>query len=206
MATTHMGYGFLMAYLLIFLVEKTLSPSSLAASWSVCFVLAGLFGGGAPDIDRCLRCGFSHRKTFHYPMLSGLLAVAFGLFWSCSCPSVLAAVASCFFAGAWLHSFMDIFDGPWADDEGVYEHLRDSWIRALNWVHFASLAEWVLLTISAVLVIVVSPRLPRLAWFPGWGAAAVYLLIVAGTLAYEIPKEVPRRSEMERRLRNRSAS
>jgi hypothetical protein len=24
MATTHMGYGFLMAYLLIFLVEKTL--------------------------------------------------------------------------------------------------------------------------------------------------------------------------------------
>jgi hypothetical protein len=102
---------------------------------------------------------------------------------------------------------MDIFDGPWADDEGVYEHLRDRWIRALNWVGFASLTEWILLTLtSVILVIVISLRLPTLAEFPGWATAAVYLLIVAGTLAYEIPKEVPRRREIERRLRNRTAS
>jgi hypothetical protein len=200
-----MGWGFLIAYLLILLVEMTLSPSSMMAYWSVCFVLAGLFGGGAPDIDRCLRCGFSHRKTFHYPVLSGLLAVAFGLFWSSNCPSILAGLFSCFFAGAWLHSFMDIFDGPWADDEGVYEHLRDRWIRALNWVGFASLRDWGLLIISLILVIDVSRQLSRLAWFPGWGAGVVYLLAVAATLAYEVPKEVPRRREMERRLRNRAA-
>lgn len=206
MATTHMGYGFLLAYLLTFLVDKTFSSSSSLASWSVCLVLAGLFGGAAPDIDRCLRCGFSHRKTFHYPVLPGLLAVASGLLWSCNYLSILAALASCFFAGAWLHSLLDIIDGSWADDQGVYEHLRGRWIRPLNWVHFASLTEWVLLAISAILVIFVSLRLPRLAWFPGWGAGAAYLLIVAVTLAYEIPKEVPRRRKTKDRLRNRSTS
>lgn len=101
---------------------------------------------------------------------------------------------------------MDIIDGSWTGDEGVYEHLRGRWIRALNWVHFASLTEWVLLAISATLVILVSVRLPSLAWFPGWGAGAAYLLIVAVTLAYEIPKEVPRRRKTKNRLRNHVTS
>lgn len=137
-----------------------------------------------------------------FPLPSRLWLVgAIGLLWGCHELSLLTAAASCFFAGAWLHSFMDIFDGPWADDEGVYEHFRNRWIRALNFVPYASGPEWILLLISVVLVIVISLRLPPLAWFPRWGVATIYLVIVVGTLVYEYRTVVPKRLETEGRIR-----
>ncbi len=116
--------------------------------------------------------------------------------------------SSCFFAGAWLHSFMDIFDGFWADDvnKGVYEHLTKRWIRALNWIPFASLQEWSMQAFSTVLVIGISPQLTALTVIPGWGVAMLsFFAAWLFSTVYEFRKSVPKRWEMEKRARKTQA-
>jgi len=99
-----------------------------------------------------------------------------------------------------LHSFMDVFDGFWAEDpnKGVYEHITRRWIRALNWVPFASLWEWSLQSLSSVLVIAISPQLIMLVWLPGWVIATVsYFAIWFLSTVYEFRRSVPKRWQME---------
>jgi len=202
MASTHMGYGFVFAYFLTLLFERVIFPNSSSeiASFSVCLALLGLAGGFFPDIDRWERFGFSHRKTLHYLAGYGLLAIILIVFNCFYNLSVWIIGLSCFFAGAWLHSFMDIFDGFWGEDinKGVYEHLTGKWLKALNLIPFATLWEWSLQSFATVLVIAISPQLAMTGPFPGWLIATVsYLAVWLFSTAYEFYRSVPRRWERE---------
>lgn len=211
MLSTHVGYGFVFAYglSLLFGTVLFLGHSSEIVSLNVYFVLFGAIGGFLPDVDRWEQVGFSHRRTLHYVLGYGLLAIVFiaagyvtprGFF-----PWVMGA--SCFFAGSWLHSFMDVMDGFWADDvnKGVYEHLRKRWIRARDWIPFARWQEWSLQSFSAVLVIAVSPQLAALAMIPGWAVAALgFFAVWLFSTVYEFRITVPKRWEMEKRAFEKS--
>ena len=78
MISTHMGYGFVFSYLLTLMFEKVIFPSGSfeIVTFSTILVLFGLLGGAVPDLDRLEQFGMSHRKTLHYPIGYGLLALA----------------------------------------------------------------------------------------------------------------------------------
>jgi hypothetical protein len=206
MVSTHMGYGFVLAYFLSSFSARILFPgaSSAILSLNVCFVLAGLAGGLLPDVDRLEQIGLSHRKSLHYVVGYGILSIVLmGVAFVVARDLVVWMVAlSCFFAGAWLHSFMDIFDGFWADDvnKGVYEHLRKRWIRALNWIPFADLREWSLQSFSTAVVVGISPQLTAVMAIPGWSVALIsFLAVWIFSSMYEFRRTVPTRRGMERR-------
>ena len=208
--STHMSYGSVFAYGLSLLFGTFLFPdsSSEIVSLNVCFVLLGLLGGILPDVDRWEHVGFSHRRTLHYAVGYGLLTIFLTTLGYIVPHNLLAWIvgASCFFGGAWLHSSMDILDGFWADDpnKGVYEHFTKRWIRALNWIPFASLREWSSQSFSAVLVIAVSPQLMMLGIVPGWILAlASFFLVWMFSTGYEFYTSVPKRWEMEDRVYRR---
>ena len=210
MITTHMGYGFAIAYFLTWSIGYVLFPAASMASWSVWCVIAGLVGGVVPDIDRWESIGFSHRKTLHYPIGYGLLlaiALTLGLLWNYGGLLFWMVLAACLFAGGWLHSLMDIYDGPWKDDEGVYEHITHHWIKARNWVPFASDREWKMQAGSDVLAIGISPQLQlpsqaMVTWLPGWAVAlGSYFAIWLVSIAYEFRSYVPMRREMQSRAK-----
>jgi len=95
-------------------------------------VVAGAAGGLLPDADMVA----VHRKTLHFPVgfgavavLSGVLTLLLG-----GATAALVFVAS---AAAAVHCWMDVLGGgkeirPWleTDDRAVYDHLRDRWITA----------------------------------------------------------------------------
>lgn len=208
MVSTHMGYGFIIAYLLTLFWEIFLFPISSfeIASFNVLFVLLGLIGGLFPDIDRLEQFGLSHRKTLHYPAGYGLLATILIVLSYFHNFSIWTIGFSCFLSGAWLHSFMDIFDGFWAEDinKGVYEHITKRWIKALNLVPFASLQEWSLQSLSGVFAIAISPQLHELSSYSGWIVAAIgFLFIWLFSTIYEFRRTAPKRREMERRTLKR---
>lgn len=201
-----MGYGFVLAYVLSSFSAIILFPAASSAilSLNVCFVLAGLAGGLLPDVDRLEQIGLSHRKSLHYVVGYGILSIVLmGLAFVVARDLVVWMVAlSCFFAGAWLHSFMDIFDGFWADDvnKGVYEHFRQRWIKALNWIPFADLREWSLQSLSTAVVLGISPQLTAIMAIPGWSVALIsFLAVWVFSTMYEFRRTVPTRREMERR-------
>lgn len=199
MASTHMGYGFIIAYFLI-LSSRFLIPSSNYSmeAFHCLSVLLGLVGGFFPDIDRWEKFGLSHRKTLHYPIGYGLISIVTMVFGRLE-SSILLTGVSCFLAGAWLHSFMDIFDGFWVDiEKGVYEHITGKWIKPLDWVPFATTREWSLQLLSSVFAIGISPQLQMLESLPGWTIATssffgVWLL----STLWEFRRTVPKRIEME---------
>jgi hypothetical protein len=206
MVSTHMGYGFVLAYLLSLFSSTILFPaaSSVILSLNVCLVLAGLAGGLLPDVDRLEQIGLSHRKSLHYVVGYGILSILLmGVAFVVARDYPVWMVGlSCFFAAAWLHSFMDIFDGFWADDvnKGVYEHLTHRWIKALNWIPFADLREWSLQSFSTAVVVGISPQLVALMTFPGWSVALFsFLAVWLFSTLYEFRRTVPARREMERR-------
>ena len=210
MVSTHIGYGFVFAYLLSLLSSTILFPavSSVILSLNVCFVLAGLAGGLLPDVDRLEQIGLSHRKSLHYIVGYGVLSIVLmGVAFVVARDYLVWMVGlSCFFAGAWLHSFMDIFDGFWADDvnKGVYEHFTQRWIKALNWIPFADLREWSLQSFSTAVVVGISPQLAALMAFPGWSVALFgFLAVWLFSTSYEFRRTVPARREMERRTLKR---
>jgi hypothetical protein len=212
MVSTHMGYGFAFAYFLSLPLGIAFFPwnSSEISSFSVYFVLAGLAGGVLPDIDRWEQIGFSHRKTLHYVTGYGLLVIILiGLVYVLPRSLTVWIVgSSCFFAGAWLHSIMDILDGFWADDvnKGVYEHLTKRWIRALNRIPFASLQEWSVQSFSTVLVIAIAPQLTAFAVIPGWLVAmSSFFVTWLFSTAYEFRETVPKRWQMENRAFHKMA-
>lgn len=201
-----MGYGFVFAYFVSLLSQTIIFPGAASeiASLNVFFALLGLVGGSLPDVDRWEQIGFSHRRTLHYVSGYGLLAILFTAIGYFAPRGFLVWImgACCLFAAAWLHSFMDIFDGFWADDvnKGVYEHITKRWIRALNWIPFASVREWSLQSACAVPVIAFSPQLGSATGFVGTiVAAASFLVIWLFSTLYEFRRTVPKRLEMETR-------
>lgn len=204
MVSTHMSYGFLVAYLFA-LFFNLIFPhnSSIITSYNTFLALAGLVGGLFPDIDRLEQIGLHHRRSLHYIFGYILLAIILLVisYYTSGLPQFYLLALSCFLFGAWLHSFMDIFDGFWKSDinKGVYEHITGRWLRALNLIPFASLWEWSLQMFAATLVIAISPHLSMMWMFPGWIVATVsYLSIWVFSTGYEFYRSVPRRREMER--------
>lgn len=195
-----MGYGFVVAYFLTLSLRFFL-PSSYypMEPLIVLFVLLGLVGGFFPDVDRWEKFGLSHRKTLHYPIGYGLLAVITVALKYLENFSIWLFGLSCFLVGAWLHSFMDIFDGFWIDiEKGVYEHITGKWIKPLDWVPFATTREWSLQLLSSVFVIAISPQLPMLESLSGWiiATTSFFGIWLLSTL-WEFRITMPKRLEME---------
>jgi uncharacterized membrane protein len=121
-----MGYGFVFAYFLTLLFGKVVFSANSAdiVGLSVAFVICGFLGGLLPDVDRMEQLGFSHRKTLHYPVGYGLLAVLMIVLGYFTSFRIWTIGLACFFSGAWLHSAMDILDGFYlVADHGVFEHV-----------------------------------------------------------------------------------
>jgi hypothetical protein len=162
-------------------------------------VISGALGGIFPDIDRNEEWGLKHRQTLHYAIgYSALSALLFAI--GLTYQSTPLFVASCFFAGAWLHSFMDIFGGWWGTpQQSVYEHVRRKWFYAYDFIPFASDREWSLQSFSDVSALAISPNLPPFMSYPGWVVglvcfSAIWLL----STVYEFRITVPKRLAMIR--------
>ena len=168
MMSTHMAYGFVSAYLLAWLYASIVAPSSYPVIMAVSawFVLAGLLGGFIPDIDQLESLGLTHKKSCHY-IIGYLIAAVVLVVIAAFVPQfeVLMLGVACVTLAAWLHSFMDIFDGYRDDDpkEGIYEHLIwKRWLASRQWIPFAGTWEWVLQAFAALLFIPISANLSQL--------------------------------------------
>lgn len=111
---------------------------------------AGLFGGILPDLD--LYTG--HRKTLHYPVYYGLLAVGAGVA-AVFQPTALTVGAAVLFAAAATHCLADAFGGglelrPWegTSERAVYSHYHRRWITPRRWVRYDGAPEDFLLTLA----------------------------------------------------------
>ena len=190
--------GFLFAYFINLIVNK-FTPILSVEIHNTLIAIIGLCGGFIPDIDRYESIGFHHRRTLHYPICYGLIS----LLLSCLFYLFLSHIflyLTCLFAGAWLHSFMDIFDGFWGEpSKGVYNHITKKWIKAYNVIPFASDKEWSINFFTASITIGISPYLSPLMKIPGWGATTIiYIILGLISVLYEIRIVIPMRKEMER--------
>lgn len=148
MATTHAFAGLLLIVPVAYHVPEFAVPLAAGA----------MAGGIFPDLD----VAFEHRRTLHFPVLYGVLAVpalALALAWTTPVTAGLAA----FGAAAWLHAASDVLGGgpeldPWTNprDEGVYDHVRGRWLRARRIIRYdgapEDLALGGILAIPALLV------------------------------------------------------
>jgi hypothetical protein len=197
MLSTHMAWGFVFAYLLAFLFVIFV-PSSYPAivSATAYLAIAGILGGGFPDVDGWESRGFVHRNSCHYIigyLFATLILVAVAVvfpqyrFWM--------ALFACFTLGAWGHSVMDLADGGRNNglSQGVYEHVfLKRWLPAHNWIPFARMYEWVLQAFAALWFIPISANLSQLVVsVPNWllGMFA-YAVIWAVSLWYDINHQV----------------
>jgi hypothetical protein len=98
---------------------------------------------------------------------------------------------------------MDILDGPWEVDKGVYEHVTNRWIKALDLIPYAKEREWMVQSASSVLAIGISPHLvPSILvpWLPGWAVASgSFFVVLLVSIGYEFRGPVPLRRAMEAR-------
>lgn len=193
MATTHALIGLALAAGAGLMVPEVTLPAIVAAA----------VGGVFPDLD--LYAG--HRRTLHYPVYYGVVAV----------PSVLLAVLvarpavwalALFVLAAWAHSIMDAAGGglelrPWRgrSKRGVYSHYHQTWLRPRRWVRYdgspedlalaglvslpgliafeapVTLGIWVLLGISAGYVLVRKPMVTLAEWLFARTPSAVRALL-----------------------------
>ncbi len=197
MASTHMGFGFIFTYVLLQVLNKASLEATIVVPLPF-LVLIGAVGGAFPDLDRKEDWGLHHRQTLHYSVgygVASLLLLTINAFYSNS----FILVLSCFLAGAWLHSFMDIFGGWWIKPtQSVYEHITKKWIYAYDIFPFASAKEWSLQSFGNVLALLISPFLPPSLDLPGWQfVAGCFALIWLISAAYEVQRTIPERQVME---------
>lgn len=140
MLPTHALAGMLLA----------LSVGTLAPEHAPVVFAAGLFGGVLPDLD--LYTG--HRKTLHYPVYYGLLAVGAGVA-AVVQPTALTVGTAVLFAAAATHCLADAFGGglelrPWeaTSERAVYSHYHRRWIAPRRWVRYDGAPEDFLLTLA----------------------------------------------------------
>jgi hypothetical protein len=160
-------------------------------------VLAGLFGGFVPDIDREeYRSIIVHRKTLHY-ILGYLLATVILTVYAAIAPRYQLPILTlaCLTFGAWVHSIMDLGDGGRNNDlsQGVYEHIWNKWLPANDWVPFASPKELILQAFAALLFIPISANLSTLI-LPNWAVGTIaYCITWALSAVWDLRHQVPKR-------------
>jgi hypothetical protein len=192
-----MAWGFVFAYLLA-LVFAIFVPSSYPAimSTTAYLVIAGLLGGGFPDVDGWESRGLIHRSSCHYVLgylFATLILVGVAIFLPQD--RFWMILLACFTLGAWVHSVMDLADGGRNNDlsQGVYEHVfLRRWLLAHNWIPFARMYEWVLQAFAALWFIPISANLSQLVVsVPNWllGMFA-YAAIWAVSLWYDVDHQV----------------
>jgi len=200
--STHMAYGFVSAYSLALLFATVIAPSSYPVIMSITawLVLAGFLGGIVPDVDSLESIGFVHKKTCHF--IIGYLIAAGGLVilaWLVPQYQVSILPVACVALGAWLHSFMDIFDGFNDDDpsKGIYEHLYFGWLRSRQKIAFGGTWEWILQAFAALCFIAISANLSQL-FMLGWQVSTIAYGVIWGTsVLYDVLVRAKKRQAVE---------
>ncbi|MFB6110563.1 MAG: metal-dependent hydrolase [Halodesulfurarchaeum sp.] len=180
MATTHALVGIAIAAAAALAVPEI----------TVLGVLAAAAGGGFPDLD--LYAG--HRRTLHYPVYYGVLAVPAVLV-ATLLAAPLAWALALFLLAAAVHSIMDAAGGglelrPWRgrSERAVYSHYHGRWLRPRRWIRYdgapedlgfeaivaaptlaavdgtVALAIWGLLGVSVVYTVVRKPMVTAAEW------------------------------------------
>lgn len=176
MATTHVLAG----------LALVVPVAAAAPQYTLPLVGGAVLGGLAPDLDVVLE----HRRSLHFPVAGGLLAV----------PLVVAATVlhgvlliglAALAVTAWLHAASDALGGgpeldPWTHtgDRAVYDHVRGRWIRPRRWIRYDGAPE------DAVLA--VGLALPGILFFDGWLRG-----LVVGAVAVSIGYALVRRRLVE---------
>jgi hypothetical protein len=201
MLSTHIAYGFVFAFALTSVLAHFFPANSdILLSLSGYFAVLGALGGIIPDLDRIEQAGITHRKTLHYAVGWGIITSLLIVVWNSFDLSIWLIGFACLFSGAWLHSFMDIFDDFYNDPtHGVYEHITKKWITPFRWIPFASLWEWSLQSFCMVGAIAISPFIAGIYLVQGWlVAASLFSVIWLLSTIYEFRKSVPKRQAMIR--------
>ena len=175
MATTHALVGLTLVAPLAYVYPE------FAPALAVGAIVGGIF----PDLD----VAFEHRRTLHFPVYGGLVAVpaAVGSFLS---PSSLTVFLAAFTAAAWLHAASDTLGSgpeldPWRNptDRAVYDHFRGRWIRPRRWIRYDGAPE------DAVLA--VSLAVPVLFVFDGTVQALVALGVLVSVSYALVRRRIP---------------
>jgi hypothetical protein len=137
MATTHALIGLLAATGLAALLPGNLQLIGLA----------GMIGGILPDLDM----PFTHRKTFHYPFISTVIALT-ALGTALAWPGPWAVATAACLIGVALHATTDTIGGdlserPWKQEgeRAVYDHVRNEWLPAQRYIRYDGSPEDLLL-------------------------------------------------------------
>lgn len=165
-------------HILVGLLVGALAPYALSIPVSMALV-AGAFGGGAPDLDLVL----THRRSLHFPILFTVFAVPI-TFGALLTGNSLMGIVSISLISASTHSLMDILGGgkemrPWnhTDDRAVYDHVNGRWIRARRYVHDGSVGDLALAGVVAAAVYVVSGRQGQISAAILLGFAVAYFAV-----------------------------
>lgn len=209
MISTHMAYGFVVAYALGVTFAMWIAPSAYPILMPVTAVLAlaGAIGAIFPDLDQLefwapasIGKHFIHKKTFHYITGYLILSVILVILATFFQKYVLWLIATaCWSLAAWIHSVMDPLDG-WRDDhpeQGIYEHVTRKWLPSLRLIHFAGMWEWVVQAFAGLCFIAISANLSQLI-IPGWQiGASVYLGILLVSALFDARLTAPKRQPRE---------
>ncbi|MFP8890914.1 metal-dependent hydrolase [Natrialbaceae archaeon A-CW2] len=144
MATTHVFLGLALVAPVAYAVPELAAPLAVGA----------IIGGLAPDFDLV----FIHRRTFHFPLVGGVLTVPM-LAVALLVPSALTAFLAAFALTAWVHAVSDAAGGgpemdPWTNptDRAVYDHVRGRWVRPRRWIRYDGAPEDAVLAVSLAVV------------------------------------------------------
>lgn len=136
-------------------------------------VIAGLFGGGFPDVDML----FMHRKTLHYPVIFSLLSVA-GAIAVVIAPLPVIVLFFIAMTAAAVHCMMDTLGGgkemrPWekTDDRAVFNHVSGEWITPRRLFYDGSIYDLAISLAASVLSWLLVPE--------GYRQIILLLLILA---------------------------
>lgn len=163
------------------LVALFISPSMLVPA-----VAAGAIGGVIPDLDMLL----DHRRSLHFPVISGLLLVpAAGLF--IMAPGVLSTVVCFGLAGLFFHSVTDIVgEGRvmrhWkhSDPRAAYDHLNGRWIRPRRLIKTGTGVDLFVAAASGMILVAVLPAVYSGLVTIVVGAAFVFTVAMRPAAAY----------------------
>ncbi|ELY53266.1 hypothetical protein C493_14588 [Natronolimnohabitans innermongolicus JCM 12255] len=167
MATTHVFAG----------LAVVAPVAAVYPEFGTALAVGAILGGLAPDFDLVA----VHRRTFHFPLLGGAVALpAVGL--TVLVPSSLTAALAAVAVAAWVHAASDALGGgpemdPWNDrtERAVYDHVRGRWIRPRRWIRYDGAPEDAALAVALAI--------PALLVFDGWIAGLV-IGGIALSLAY----------------------
>ena len=175
MTTTHVFAGLALCAPLAMSYPEFATPLAAGA----------IVGGLAPDADVVA----THRRTFHFPILGGLLAVPAVLL-AIVVPSTVTVAIAAAAVAAWLHAASDAYGGgsgfdPWENpiDRAVYDHVRGRWIEPRGLIRYDGAPE------DAALAVVLG--VVALVGFDRWVDAVVVAGIVLSIGYALIRRRIP---------------